>query len=362
MPRLIRIDTVTETHRYSQAEVLGAVRGWLNRLASDVDPRAIERLFSRSGVENRSSLRPIDEVFREESFAVRNELYRAAIVTRCTGLAELTRARAGLQSVGAIVSSSCTGFMIPAVDAHIANHLKLGPWVVRLPITEAGCAGGAVALARAHDYLVVHPEQSALAIASEYSSLTFQAREATVTNLVATALFADGSASAALVGDASPDADRGFASLEATASAFLEDHLGAMGYDVVPGGLRLVLDKRLPDALRGRLATLAQEFLHANGTSIEEVGAFAIHPGGRKVLDVAQEELSLDDTAMAASSGVLREHGNMSSATILFVLDRALGDLAPGGRLLAIGFGPGFGIEFSLWKKLRDPGDDRELR
>jgi alkylresorcinol/alkylpyrone synthase len=242
--------------------------------------------------------------------------------------------------------------MIPAVDAHIANALRLGPRLARLPITEAGCAGGAVALARATDYLTAHPRAAALVIALEFSSLTLQARDPSPTNLVAAAIFADGAAAAVLLGAEHPGAGVASTELVAAASFFMADSLGSMGYDVVESGLKLVLDKRLPDTLRGRLRPMVLEFLGENAVSFEQVAAFAVHPGGRKVLDVAAEDLGLSAAHLESSRSVLSELGNMSSATILFVLRRALATLGRGEFALGIGFGPGFAIELSLWRGL----------
>lgn len=324
-----------------------------------MDPRAVERLFSRAGVAARSSLKPLDEVFTDATFAERNATYRAAMIETGIALARSTLARTALSEIDILVSSSCTGFMIPAVDAHIANALRLGPRLARLPITEAGCAGGALALARAGDYVDAHPRAAALVIALEFSSLTFQARDFSATNLVATALFADGGSAAVLLGAEHPAARHASVEFLGAASWFMPDSLGSMGYDVIETGLKLVLDKRLPDSLRGRLRPMVSEFLLEHDLSFGEVSAFALHPGGRKVLDVAEEELGLSAALLEPSRSVLRDHGNMSSATILFVMERALLRLKPGEVALGIGFGPGFSIELSLWRAV-DPA--RRLR
>ena len=350
MSFLAAIETLPAPFRHQQSEVTAEVLAWLSSTGAGVDPRAVERLFSRAGVDSRSSLKPLGEVFVDATFAERNAVYQEAMIR--TGI-ELTRralSSAGLDAIDILVSSSCTGFMIPAVDAHIANALRLGPRLVRLPVTEAGCAGGAVALARAADYVAAHPRAAALVLAIEFSSLTFQARDASATNMVAAALFADGGAAAILLGAEHPRAVGSSIEFMSAASYFMTDSLGAMGYDVVDSGFKLVLDKRLPDFLRGKLRPMVVEFLGQNGVSFEQISAFAIHPGGRRVMDVAEEELGLSPAQVECSRAVLRDHGNMSSATILFVLDRALSNLAPGGSLLAIGFGPGFAIELSLWR------------
>ena len=323
---------------------------WLESAGAGVEPRAVERLFSRAGVDTRSSLKPLDQVFVDATFAERNAVYQEAMIRTGIDLTRSVMSRARLDAIDILVSSSCTGFMIPAVDAHIANALRLGPRLARLPITEAGCAGGAVALARAADYVAAHPRASALVLAVEFSSLTFQAKDASATNMVAAALFADGGAAALLLGDQHPGAGQSSIEFLNAASYFMPDSLGAMGYDVVESGFKLVLDKRLPDFLRGKLRPMVIEFLSQNGARFEQISAFAIHPGGRRVMDVAEGELGLTPAQLEPSRSVLRDHGNMSSATILFVLDRALEKLAPGEFALGIGFGPGFAIELSLWR------------
>ncbi len=356
LPFLATIETLPAPFRHQQTDVIAGVVAWLKQAGGEADPRAVERLFSRAGVSGRSSLKPLDEVFTEATFAQRNEIYREAMIDTGIALARSTLAKAGLSGVDILVSSSCTGLMIPAVDAHIANALRLGPRLARLPITESGCAGGAVALARASDYLTAHPRAAALVIAIEFSSLTFQARDLSATNLVATALFADGASAAVLLGAEHPAVKEAAIEFLGAASCFMPDSLGSMGYDVIESGLKLVLDKRLPDSLRGRLKPLVDEFLTEHRLSFDQLSAFALHPGGRKVLDVAEEELGLSPALLEPSRSVLRDHGNMSSATILFVMERALRELGPGQVALGIGFGPGFAIELSLWRAVAGSG------
>jgi alkylresorcinol/alkylpyrone synthase len=353
LPFLAAIETLPAPFRYPQSEVTAEAIAWLRSSGAEVDPAAVERLFTRSGVESRSSLRPLAEVFKDASFVQRNDTYQEAMIRHGIALTRSILSRSGLGSVDFLVSSSCTGFMIPAVDAHIANALGLGPRLARLPITEAGCAGGAVALARAADHVSAHPDAAALVLALEFSSLTLQARDTSATNMVAAALFADGGSAAVLVGAAHPAARRTSIEFVSASSHFLPDSLGAMGYDVVERGFKLVLDKRLPDFLRGKLRTVIQGFLDDHNVAFGELSTFAVHPGGRRVLDVVQDELGLTADQMEPSRSVLRDHGNMSSATILFVLDRALNGLKPGQWGLAIGFGPGFAIELSLWRSVK---------
>lgn len=350
MSFLAAIETLPAPFRHQQSEVTSALLAWLKSTNAEVEPRAIERLFSRAGVNTRSSLKPLSEIFVDETFVARNRVYQEAMIRFGIELTRRVLSRSGLERIDILVSSSCTGFMIPAVDAHIASALSLGPRLARLPITEAGCAGGAVALARAADYVKANPRAAALVVAIEFSSLSFQFRDTSATSLVGAALFADGGAAAVVVGEEHPAAGKAQVRFVRSASHFLPDSLGAMGYEVVESGFKLVLDKRLPDFLRGRLKPMVTEFLVESDLSLDRVSAFAVHPGGRRVMDVAEEELQLSPAQLEFSRSTLRDHGNMSSATILFVLDQALRNLQPDEFALGVGFGPGFAIELSLWR------------
>ena len=151
------------------------VRRWLEE-GTETAARRLLKVYESAGVSSRASIVPIEEVFAGHDFEHQNEVYRQAARDAATGLASRALASAGLRpaDVSLLVSVSCTGFMIPAVDAFVADRLGMGPRLARLPITESGCAGGVVGLARACDYLAAHPEQAALLLTVEFSSLTFQ--------------------------------------------------------------------------------------------------------------------------------------------------------------------------------------------
>src|SRR5262245_1217765 len=169
MATLLAIERFEPPYRYPQDEVTRWVSDWLG---DDPNGRRLLSVYSSAGVALRASVVPIEQVFHPGDFETQNDLYRevacregAALVRRALGRAEVAAAEVGL-----VVSVSCTGFQIPAVDAYVADALGLGPRLVRLPITESGCAGGVVGLARARDYLVAHPEQVAVVLALEFAS------------------------------------------------------------------------------------------------------------------------------------------------------------------------------------------------
>ncbi len=296
---------------------------------------------------------PIEEVFAPRGFEAKNDAYvhAAREAGICLARAALDAAGLAPSEVSLIVSVSCTGFMIPAVDAYVADALSLGPRLARLPITESGCAGGVVGLARALDHLQAHPDRAALVLALEFSSLTFQDWDRSPANVVSAAIFGDGGAASVLVGSDHPRA-RGPALLRAldAESLFFRDSTQMMGFRLRDQGLQIVLDKGLSPFVKQVVAESVDGFLEARGLTRADVQHFVLHPGGRRIIDVMAAELGLPREALKATTAVLAEHGNMSSVTVLFVLDEVLRTRKPEpGSLGLLGaFGPGFGAELAL--------------
>jgi alkylresorcinol/alkylpyrone synthase len=349
---LLSLERFVPPHRYAQAEVVPWIRRWL----APLDAHARERLlgvYDTAGVACRGSVLPIEEVFRPDGFEAKNDAYVQAACEAGTTLARNALDQAGLSpgDISLVVSVSCTGFMIPAVDAYVANALGLGPRLARLPITESGCAGGVVGLARALDHLAAHPERAALVLALEFSSLTFQHWDRSPANVVSAAIFGDGGAACVLVGRDHPRA-AGPALLRAlhSESVFFPRSTHLMGFRLRDQGLQIVLDKGLSPFVKQVAAKTVDAFLAEHGLARGDVQHFVLHPGGRRIIEVMAAELGLDGDSLAATAAVLAEHGNMSSVTVLFVLHELLRRRAPrpGERGLLAAFGPGFGAELLL--------------
>jgi alkylresorcinol/alkylpyrone synthase len=350
VPTLLAIERFIPPYRYSQVEVSKYVDEWL---ADDATARRLLSVYQSAGVASRASVVPIEEVFHPASFEEQNDRYREIHIQAGIQLARnaLSRSEIPAADVGIVVSVSCTGFMIPAVDAYVADELKMGPRLVRMPITEAGCAGGVVALARARDYLVAHPREVALILGIELASLTFQRWDRSATNVVSTALFGDGGAAVVLVGDEHPSAGGcPLARLTAAGSIFFPGTTHLMGFHLRNQGLQIVLDRALAPFVRREVARGVETFLEESGLSKQDVTRFVLHPGGRRVIEVMAERLGLAKEDLAPTERVLAEHGNMSSVTVLFVLDEILrnGGVTCGEKGLVGAFGPGFGAEFAL--------------
>jgi alkylresorcinol/alkylpyrone synthase len=303
-----------------------------------VDNSSIERRYSIFPVDYLIEPRPLEQISRE---------YRdhALCLGRRAAQQALDRAGIAPREVDLIITVSCTGFMIPSLDAYLAPEMGMRANVRRLPITELGCAAGAAGLTNAWQYVSAHPQATALLIAVELPTLTFQRRDLSQANLVSTILFGDGAAAAVITGRSA----RGPRILDSESFLF-PDSLDAMGFDLRDSGFHIILSKEVPQLIRERIAGLVDVFLARHSLTCNDIEAFVLHPGGQKLLRYMEEELGLHRRQTQPSWDVLRDAGNLSSASVLFVLQEwlARGQVQPRGHGLLAGFGPGFSAEMLL--------------
>jgi predicted naringenin-chalcone synthase len=254
----------------------------------------------------------------------------------------MDRAEVHPQEIDVIISVSCTGYMVPSLDVHLIENLDLRQDVVRLPITELGCSGGAAAISLGHRHLAAYPDQRVLVVAVELPSLTFQPGDSSLDNLTASMVFGDGAAAAIMA--AAPVSDSPGLKVEAVASHLVGGTAGALGYDLRDDGFHVVLDRRLPRIIGRSIGEVARRFLQRAG--IERVEFLAAHGGGPRVLDAIQTALHLEDALLAPSRRTYAEIGNVSSASLLFTLAAILPCLGTRPlQGLGIGLGPGVSIE-----------------
>ncbi len=330
-------------HQYAQEEIEPWVTRWLEAQGSS--PDLALRMCRNAQVACRSSVLPIEEIFRPKSLTESNRLYRESAIRLGAGVGREAIARAGLSpgDVDLVISVSCTGFMIPSVDAYLIDLLGMRADTKRLPITEMGCAAGAVGLSRAREYLRGFPEHRVLLLSVELPTLTFQWEDVSMDNLVSVAIFGDGAAAAVLsgrLGNGGPEiVDSGSASLPRSA------HL--MGYNLEEAGFRIVLSKEIPGAVRAKVRPMLEAFLGRHGLRLPEISHLLLHPGGKRILEVYRQELGVTEEALRFSRKVLRECGNVSSSTVLMILDEVLrsGEPRGGDSGLMLAMGPGFSIE-----------------
>jgi len=237
----------------------------------------------------------------------------------------------------------------PSLDAMLMERIGFRRDILRLPIFGLGCAGGVVGLARAADMAAALPGKAVLCLVVELCTLSFRRDDLAKSNIVATALFGDGAAAALL---RCGGEDGGGPAIIATGEHTWPGSLDIMGWDVADDGLKAIFSRDIPRLMQAELKPAAEGFLTRRGLRFADIDRFVCHPGGPKVLDAFEEVFGLDAGALAEARGVLRDYGNMSAASVLFVLERMLErDRAADeawDRALMIALGPGFTTGFAL--------------
>lgn len=261
----------------------------------------------------------------------------------------LAQAGVTAQQIDHLIFVSTTGLAAPSLDARLITLLGMDPHTRRTPIWGLGCAGGLSGLERAQEYVRGYPTHRCLLVTVELCTLTMQFGDRSKRNLVALSLFGDGAAAVLVEGDQVANPVVGPRIVD-TRSTLFPDSLDLMGWDIVDDGFRVVFGTGIPLVVTHRYAELAVEFLALHGLGLADIDHHIYHPGGAKVLRAYDAALQLAPDALDHSRAVLRDYGNMSSATVFFVLERFLkqGAIQPGERGLMCVFGPGFSAELVL--------------
>lgn len=308
------------------------------------------RIARRSGIERRHLVRPLRETIAGEDFGARNDVYVRESKRLAEAVARDALANAGIDAkdVDLIITTSCTGLMIPSVCAHLVPTLGFRPTTKRLPITELGCAAGTVALSRAREFIACYPGANVLIVAHELCSLTYQPGDRSMQSLVGALLFGDGAAGVVVRGD-QRHAEPGLR-LDVNASFLFPDSWDYMGFDVRASGLHLILDRGIPGAIERQVKPVLERFLREHGLAAADIEFFCLHPGGRKLIDEIARVFSLGPGDTRASRDCLAEVGNLSSASIFVVLQNLFDRYTPrhGATGLLTAFGPGFAAEMAL--------------
>lgn len=347
--RIASVFGVLPPHRYEQRQVTDALLG-MGLDGSAARTALLDRLHDSAHVRTRHLTLPLERYATLSGFAEANDAFIDAALDLGTAAVKGALAEAGLAptDVDLVISTSVTGLAVPSIDARIAGGLGLRQDVKRLPVFGLGCVAGAAGIARMHDYLRAWPDQVAVLLSVELCSLTLQRDDRSIANLVASALFGDGAAAVVACGDDHPLAAG--PEVVATRSRLYPDTERVMGWDVKDSGFQIVLGADVPDVVRRHLAGDVTSFLADHDLEPPDVTAWVCHPGGPKVLDAVQETLRLPADALELTWRSLAEIGNLSSASVLYVLRDTLRLRPPPagtpGMLLAMG--PGFCAELVL--------------
>ena len=342
VPRLLSLATAVPPYALGQPEVALRARH-LFAASAGADLDRLMPVFAHAGIERRYSSVPIEWYERPHGWAERNALYleHAVSLLRQAAGDALALAELPPEAIDAVVVVSTTGVATPSLGARLMEKLPLRRDVRRLPIFGLGCAGGVLGLSRAADLVRAAPARRVLFLVVELCALSFRKDDTSKSNIVATALFGDGAAAAVLAGRGDgPRLGRG-------GEYTWPQSLDIMGWDVAEDGLRAVFSRDIPALVRHHMRDVASEFLKRHGLGPRDIDHFVCHPGGAKVLTALEEAFGLGAGALADARGVLRDYGNMSAATVLFVLERTL-RAGVAGRLLMTALGPGFTAGFQV--------------
>jgi alkylresorcinol/alkylpyrone synthase len=312
------------------------------------DFKQVSSIFANSGIRHRYAPAPIEWFQQRRDWPERNRVYLSAaieLLERVAG-AVLDISGTPINQVGAVVVVSTTGIATPSLDALLIERMSLPRTVQRLPIFGLGCAGGALGLARAATMAAMIPDKAVLFLVVELCSLSFRPGDTSKSNIVASALFGDGAAAALLrCGGPGP-------AITATGEHIWRNSLDIMGWEVAGEGLKAIFSRDIPRLIAADLGDAARDFLDRHGLTPADIDRFVCHPGGPKVIAACETAFGLAPGTLAEERGVLRDFGNMSAASVLFVLERVLArDRLNGNswrRGLLAALGPGFSAGFVL--------------
>lgn len=332
---------------YKQDILIDALKlRWGNRLAH---PQMLDRLRTRAGVDGRHLALPMDAYDRLGGWGDANTAWIEC--AQDLGKQALCRAlsRAGLaaRDIHALFTVSITGIANPSLDARLVNRMGLSPHVKRVPVFGLGCVAGAAGIARAADYVKAYPGQVAALLSVELCSLTLMMKDLSVANVISSVLFGDGAAAVLVTGD---DLEADGPEVIATRSVFYPDSEYVMGWDICNDGFKIVLSADVPLMVERHLASDVKRFLADHGLTKSQIGSWILHTGGPKVLEATSTALELPEGALDASWQCLRKTGNLSSASVLAVLEEVMLHRRPepGTWSLLAAMGPGFCSELVL--------------
>jgi alkylresorcinol/alkylpyrone synthase len=356
MPRILSIATAVPEYSVSQEVVQNVCYSFFPSTVSQRGKELLKGVFDHAGVKNRYVVEPPEYYISKPSFEDRNNRYfkhAKNLATRCIKDC-LNQAGLNFENINHILSVTTTGLLTPSLEAHLAQELPFSRNVKRTPLFGVGCAGGAVALSRAADYLKGHPDEILLLLSVELCTLTFRPQDDSMIQWVGCSLFGDGAVALILCGD---EVDRGAShpvEILGSESFLIPNSLDVMGWDFLNDGMRLVLSPAAPQVIEKNLFQAMDPFLKKHNLKLGDLDYFLLHPGGPKIIDACERALKLKPEDTRFTRRFLENYGNLSSASVLFVLHQALQSEAPppGSYGILAAMGPGFACEMVLVKFL----------
>jgi alkylresorcinol/alkylpyrone synthase len=341
-PTILSVATAVPRFVMSQTEVAEAAARVFDRQRSEIE--RLMPVFENAGVTTRYSSVPMDWYFQPHGWRERNQVYVESAIELLDSAAREALAKAGRRpsDIAAVVVASTTGIATPSLDALLLHRMTLPPTILRLPIFGLGCAGGVIGLSHSAALARTLPEGDVLFLAVELCSVTFRRNDMSKSNIIGAALFGDGAAATVIGRPGSPGLRLGPSGMHTW-----PDSLRVMGWDVEDDGLGVLFSRDIPTLVREEMRPAADAFLARCGLTRRDLAGYVCHPGGVKVVDALEQAFELSPGTLVEARDVLRDYGNMSAVTVLFVLQRMM-QRGLAGRHLMSALGPGFSAGFQI--------------
>lgn len=351
-PQIIATATAVPPLRVDQSTARGLAHDGFDIAA------LLDSVYENSGVAARHSSMPLDWFLKPASWPERMTHYHTAAMVLLERVTADILTSADLQhgDIDMIITVSTTGIVIPSLDAQLIDRLPFRRDVDRLPVLGYGCAGGAIGIRRAADMAIAKPGRNILLLVVELSSINFRMDDKTAANFVSTAIFGDGCAGVLLRHDPAAvakaaDPAGGTVGAQVTVGPYMVHHwpdsLELMGFSVEEDGFGVVLSPAIPRLAAKNMGAPVHDFLGRQHLTLDDIDGYIVHPGGRRVLEGIETSLGVTPDDLSLAYDVLENYGNMSAATVLFVLERTIRSGAR-GRFLMTAFGPGFSLALQL--------------
>lgn len=355
MPKIASVSTYTPPYTLQQSNIEELTKELFRGKIPQLE--RLLKVFENGEINTRHFCVPLDWHQTSHTFEERNNLYMELAVEysvhaieKCLQNGNFLKSPISTEEIDAIIYVSSTGISTPSIDARVMNKLKFSDRMKRIPIWGLGCAGGTAGVSRALDYCLAHPKEKVIVVCVELCSLTFQQDDYSKSNLVGASLFADGVACVLVCGDdVHLNSNKITPTIINSASKWMPNSEDVMGWDIKNDGLHVIFSRDIPSIITNWLGPFIDEFLNEQQVKEDQITTFIAHPGGKKVLRAYENALHLTTQHTAISREVLKNNGNMSSPTVLYVLEQfMLKEQTPNTYGLLVALGPGFSGEVVL--------------
>ncbi|HZY38165.1 MAG TPA: 3-oxoacyl-[acyl-carrier-protein] synthase III C-terminal domain-containing protein [Mucilaginibacter sp.] len=346
MPFITSASTIHFPHKIKQQEV--KQRALETFSVNYPEAKRLSFAFDSTEIEYRNFCQPLDYYMQPNSFEDRNNDYiRTALAYSVEAIEDcIIKANIGKNDITDILFVSTTGLATPSMDALIINQMKLNPHINRTPVWGLGCGGGVSGMAKANTVAIANPDAVILLVAVELCSLTLIKTDYSKSNFIGSSLFSDGVAACIIKGDNHVNSTG--VNYIAAGSKLYYNTLEVMGWDFLDTGFKVLFSKDIPAFIREHIKEDITDFLNRQGLQLGDIKNFVFHPGGKKVLDAYEDALELPECSLSKTRKVMRECGNMSSASVLYVLQEFMHEGFTNGYALMLAMGPGFSSEMVL--------------